>query len=318
MPEGDTIFEKYRVHKWAAKGKAEVAFPVKRVTERVEHRVAARKRPHRKGWKCDSTGVDGRVWELECEFFNGHEEEGVKGDELYPDELNKICDSIEVEETGTLTLATRGPVRAKFKGYQRVEQWDEIDCAAVIFTFWEDNEDSVTASSFDLPSARSVPKKLAQEATFSMEKDGAWDGDISDLNAFAAGLEDLANFPGDYIDDLETQANAVVSAVVRVESAFTNAANRANEEASTLLLKPEASKGGRLLRRIADVAKRSTTNLVGSPKIVVRTFPRDLSIFDIANFVEQDAIRLLAINPGLEDPLLIPARFPVRVFDLEP
>ena len=306
----DTLFETLTACRWTAKGKPAVAIPVARVTETVDTRLAARRRPYKRGWKLDSTSRDGRIWDLECVYrATGDDDEGV-----YPDDLNALCATIDVDETGDLELPTRGPVRARFKGYRRVEDAELVDGATIVMTFWEDSEDDATAASFTAPTAKGGAKLAGAQATEDLEEAGAWDFDVADFNELCAGLEALANFPGDVIDQVDAKANAIVTSVARVEKAFGDSKNRLAGDVATLLTDPASAPALRSMVRLADVAHRARLEAGLATKTVLRRFDRVLSIFDIATAVGQDGTLLLTSNRGLADPLAIPAGTPVRIY----
>lgn len=299
---------------WQPDGGTKVTFMVTRISERVDKRLVSRKRPYRRGSKQDCYARDHMIWELEGIFFNDPDEPNIDAKQ-YPDNVEAMCSSIDVDATGDLTLSTRGTVRAQFKGYVRTDDAGLRNAATMALVFWEDNEDEVTQQSFATPSARSVSRVLAGQINDDALNAGSVSDAVSSINSSAAQLENLANAPGEFVDDLDAQAKAVSNAVERVESTFMNAGNRAAQEFATLATRPEQSHLGRTLRRLSDVARRSTLQANGAVKIVTRRFPRQLSIFDIAGSLGQDPGRLLGINPGLENPFAIPPRTAVRVFE---
>lgn len=313
-PTTQTLFEQFIVCRWTAPGMATVLIPVTRISETVDTRLAARRRAYRKGWKLDSTSRDGHIWELECVYRAAPTDADDDGEGIYPYDLNDLCATIDVDATGDLDLPTRGPVRARFKGYRRTEDAEMVDASTISLTFWEDNEDDATAASFSGPTAKSGARAAAADATEELQAAGAWDGSAGDFNELCAGLEAIANFPGDTIDDLDAKANAIVNGVSNVEKAFATSTNRIAKDVTTLLTDPSSAPALRSLYRLGDIAKKAHLEAGLSIKTVLRTFDRTLSIFDIGTATGQDGAKLLTINSGLRDPLNIPAKTPVRIF----
>lgn len=199
MPE---IFEQYQVCTWAVAGR-KMAIPLEAIRERGGNRLVVLERPYREGAKLDDTGAVAKVYELTVAIFNGNTEEGV-GESIYPDLANEIVASFDQHETGTLTLPTVGPKRCRAQSYERGEKPDERDTAYLQLVFMEDNEDSITSSSFLAPSARSVSRTLSEQTTFSLSAAGAFGADTASLTDFAASLETLMNAPGEFVGDIET------------------------------------------------------------------------------------------------------------------
>ncbi len=313
-PTTTTLFEQLITCRWTAKGQATVLIPVSRITETVDTRLAARRRAYRLGWKLDSTSRDGHIWELECIYRSAPTDEDDDGEGIYPYDLNDLCATIDVDATGDLDLPTRGPVRARFKGYRRTEDAEMVDAATIALTFWEDNEDDATSASFSGPTAKAGAKLAGAQATEDLAEAGAWDFDIGDFNELCAGLEAIANFPGDIIDQVDAKVNAIVNGIARVEKAFADSKNRLAGDASTLLTDPSSAPALRSLSRLGDVATKARLEAGLSTKTVLRRFDRTLSIFDVATTLGQDGTLLLGLNRGLPDPLAIPPGTPVRVY----
>lgn len=308
----ETVFERMLPAAFTPKGGDKVLFPVKSIREEMANRVIPRERAYKNGAKLDDTGSKARTWTLSILLHDPHNEPDMPST-LYPDVANALCDAADVHETGDLQLPTRGKVRARFVSYTRVEDNDAVDAAAIEAVFQEDNEDTITSSSFALPSARAVSVSLAQFTTDSLAQTGSWSDLVSGLLEAGAELEGLANAPGEFADDLEAQANAIFDRCNAIGDAFANTTSAVANEVSTLLLHPEASRAGRLLARAADTAKRAAAD-AGAGATTTKTYPRVVSIFDVAADVSQGADKLLAINPGLGDPFAIAANTPIRVF----
>lgn len=312
----DIIFPRYPPPSWQAAGKPAIFFPIEDIQESGGNRLVAHERPYRDGAKHDDTGSRAKRWTLTCTFTNGLEEDGIDGTALYPDVLNALSESFDVHETGTLVLPTRGAVRCRAESYDRDETFAERDSATVRFVFVQDNEDDVTAASFTAPSARSVAVSRATETVFSLEASGVYDDNVASLQEFAAGLEALAAAPGQFIDDIEGQGKRFQNACNRIEVAFSTAESRAISEQQALLLDPANSLPGRQLRQLRDVAARATADRLSAlPRIVSRTFKREVSLIAIAPQFKQELDTLLDLNRRYPNPLAIPAGKPVRMID---
>jgi prophage DNA circulation protein len=310
------LFEQYPVCQWQAKGKPAIAFPVEKIQETYVNRLAKHKRVYRDGFRLDDTGADGRIFEITSGFFNGHNEPGLKGDELYPDVLNELCESFKIHETGTLTTPTRGEVRCRLESYRRVEGFEDRDMAALVFTFVEDNEDDAKASSFQAPSARSVSRRLAEKTVESAEEMGSFNDMMGEIEDFASDLEGMANGPADFVNDIDAKANAIANRCEAVEEAFSDTTAKAANELSTLLKDPRNAAPIRGLRRLADIVKKAPVDKVASqPTIIPKVYSHDVSIFDVSVDVGQSPDKLLPLNPKLEDPLNIPGGTPIQVYE---
>lgn len=305
----EEVFEQFVVGAWEAKGKTKIPFPISRLTQSYANRIAKRRRPYQDGWKLDDTGSDGVTWEVESIFHNGHNEDGLP-EVLYPDHADKLCASFVVHETGTFTSPTRGPRRARLESFRRVEDAGLRDACTITMTFLEDNEAGMDAGSFAAPSAQAIARTLASDTIDALAKAGCWSSTVASINELAAGLQNLANAPGEFVGDFEAQANATLNAVESVEHAFSSASSELAQESGRLLLDPEASRAGRLLRRLGDTARRATIGRVAGGMRSKR-YAREVSLFDVS---KEEAVRfdeLLRINAGLPDPFRIPAGTPV-------
>lgn len=319
----DEIFEQYAVCSWKVKGEDALVIPVERIEESGGNRIVSRERPYRDGAKLDDTGAKPKQWVLSCSFFNGHTEPGMPNPDatgasetLYPDHLNKVIASCDKHETGDLILPTVGKRRCRAESYRRVEEYTERDAASVTLTFTEDNEDGVTASSFTAPSVRAVSRSLAEATVFDLEEAGLGGDLAGDLEEFASDLEGLAAAPGEFVGDLEAKAKSIEDSCERIEAVHTQAVNTVTGEVATLLTSPQNSAGLRHLRKLRDTVARAVGERVASaPKIVPKVFTVPKSIFGVATELQQDADKLMQINPQIEDHLLIPANTVIKVFD---
>ncbi len=310
----DTHFEFMPGCYFRVPGRAPVWIPVVRIVETAEKRVAARRRVYKNGAKLDPTGREPLIWTVEAIYFNGSDEPNIPREGNYPGEANRLCDAINVEDTGDLQLPTRGVVRAQFKGYERTEDPGAIDAATVRLTFWEDSEDDTTLASFAAPSGRAISRALADRAVLTVSEAGAWSSDLAELHTLAASLETMAASPFEYGETFQARVQLVLHKVQAVERTFASTHNRAVGEVAKLLTKPEASKAGLALVALAVTTALLGASVAGAGEIITRTFGSELSIFDIATTLGQDSMKLCNLNTGIPDLLAIRPGTPVRVF----
>lgn len=303
------LMEQMVVGAWAPDGGRRVALPIARVVEGYANRLVKRERPYRDGAKVDDTGSRPRQWDVDLFFMNGSEEPDLPAD-MYPGYLNEVCDALVVHSVGTLTTPTRGPRRCRVESYRRVDESTTRDAGTLSVVFVEDNEETQDASSFAVPHARSVARILAIDTQEALAEAGAWGELASSLAESAARLEELARGPGDALEGVEVQAGIVAHAAQRIERAFAGARAEGAEEASALLSDPEASRAGRLLVRLRDVAARAAG--ADGARRPTRRYGSTVTIFRVAADARVDADLLMRLNPGL-DPFRIPAGVPIVV-----
>jgi hypothetical protein len=299
----EEIFELYPTAKWEVPGKPAITFPVVALRENFANRIVPHKRVYRDGARLDDTGSEATEWSITADFYNSADhEQDVDGPNLYPTVLNKLCDSFTVHETGTLTVPTRGPRRCRAQRYARTEDAENRDFARVEFSWLEDNEDDASQAAFAAPNASAIVKKLGADMVKAAQLDGASSLNMAQINEFVASLEALANAPGEFVADLESVGDLVVGAIIRLERAFANTTDPEQNETARLLAEPPASRALELMYELADASKRIAGERVKSngPKLITRTFNRDLSLFDIATEVGQSASDLMALNPSLD------------------
>lgn len=307
------IFELYPVCTWQVPGFAAISFPVENISEDGGNRLVPRERARRDGAKHDDTGSRAKRYTLRCSFHTGSEEPDVPNVELlYPDILNELMRSFDVHEVGTLTLPTKGIRRCRAESYSRVEDMGERDAASVTLTFVEDNEDGTTSASFSAPSARSLAKNVAQEATASLDSMGCDATDFgTSLNEMAAAIETLAGAPSEFVADIVTQAAQVRSATARIQESFSGG----EDGQGALLLDPIGSRVYRALATFADTASRAAgEKLAGEPRLTSVRYGYQVSLFQVAADYAQDFVKLQAANPQVGDPFAIPARTPINVY----
>jgi prophage DNA circulation protein len=317
MPDG--IFEQYESASWTVQGR-KIVFPVQEITDNYSNRIIKRKRPYRQGAKIDDTGGDPTEWTFRSIFHNSLSGDGqLPGAEpglaenskpLYPDVLNEMVELFKIHETGDLTVPTIGTVRARAVSYSRSETSSRRDCAEVTFVFCEDNEDNVDAAAFQVPSVSANAESIAEAAEFDEQSEDMWDGSLQDLNELAAQLEGIANAPGDFMQDIESQANIVKGAADKVISAW----SKPNILGRDVLLDAEGNKAERKIQAQKELAGQAQQAAYrGRPKTITKKYTTQVSIFDVASLENQEASILLTINPQLEDPWEIPAGTGVRI-----
>lgn len=318
-PDIVDVFGLYPVASWTSDGGSTLAFPVTNIVESGGNRLVIRERPFRDGAKLDDTGSSPIEWSMTALFENTISEstsgepdlKQINGALLYPNVLNDLIDSFRVHETGDLVVPTRGKVRARCQSYQRTEGAEDRDCATLQLVFVEDNEDNVDAQSFTAPSASGSAGYVADETEFSEQSEGMWDFSMQDLNNLARELQGLANAPGQYAQDLEQQANTVMSNVDKVTTAFT----QAGVDGRDTLTGAESTVVQRQLQAMKEMAgKARQAAKSGAAAIITKKYDRQLNIFQIATMEGQNAQKLIEINPQLGNLLAIPKNTPVRMF----
>jgi hypothetical protein len=261
----------------------------------------------------DDTGSNPTVWRIETCFNNTIQEQGIgEGTVWYPDTLNSILESFFVHETGDLTLPTRGTVRARLEGYSRSESYDMIDTAMVSFTFVEDNEDSVDASSYSSPSVSGSAITLKSVTEFSAQSSGMWDGSLQDLNELIGEMEGLASLPDKYAAEITEKTKILQKQVDRIVKAH----SKPWVDGRDTMNNPENSRTARVLVDTKAAAFQTSLQTGSNRKPYQEVqFERDQSLASIASMLGQVYSELLAINDGfIEDPTYVPAGTLVRVF----
>ncbi|MEE9395184.1 MAG: DNA circularization N-terminal domain-containing protein [Planctomycetota bacterium] len=316
MPD---IVEQFPPCKWVVEGKS-FTFAITSIEESYSNRLVPHERVYRDGARLDDTGSKATVWTIAAEFYNDLDEPGVTfGPSVqYPDRVDAFTDSLKIHETGELTTPTRGKRRARLESYTRNDTADTRDHATVNLTFMEDNEDDARQQEFSGVNGAGAARKAAEEGTDAGYSEGAGGGfDMSDLNEFASELEGLMNAPGNFVGDIEAKANAIQRKVQSVEDTFTRNKNEAETEVTLLLTQPSASFALRRMRRSADIAKKLADKKAASQQLGITTvtFPRIMSIYDVATKMGQAPQELIVLNSAIEDMLRIPAKTPVTVLD---
>jgi hypothetical protein len=313
------LFTAGPTNSWKPDDGEEIFFAVEQTREAHQNRLAQHKRYNRPGARIDNTGADPKRFELNVFFFNSEQQEaGIDGATQYPDNFNKFRASFDSQETGTLTLSTRGPLRCKADSFTSLETKDSRDSAAVTAVWLTDNEDDSSAADWRAPSAKSIAEKLAFDATTSWEDAGMTSDDLVSIGELTAQLVGYANAPGDFVGEYESLGNQIIAAIEKVVEAFTVSAGEAVNDGERLATQPEKSRGVRLLRRLADVVPRiGAEQAEQADRIISVKYREPVSIFDVAVRVSQDAGELMKINKQLPDPLFIPPRTPIFIKDTQ-
>jgi prophage DNA circulation protein len=307
---------------WQAKGKADLGFSVKEITETYSTGLVKRRRVFKHGAKLDDTGEDAIAWEIQVIFFNGNRDPSAADapDAQYPDAVDAFTLSLRVHETGDLTLSTRGPVRARLQSYRRVDSHAFRNGCTLVLNFIQDSEDDIDTASFSAPYAGSVASSVAELAGEFNEEAGTGASFMSSLKDLAAQLEGLAQAPADFVDSLEATANAIVGTCATVERSFADTRNKAGGEMAKLLTDPTKSAALRSLRKLSDLARTAVKDAAEagavSTRVITKSYRTELSIFDIATMELQSPAVLLSMNGGIADVLAIPPGTPIKMRSL--
>jgi len=311
------IFESMPVASFQVGSLPAAFFPiVGELTEEGGQRIVRHVRPYRDGAKLDSTGATEIEFNVLALFNNSIRESGLEANNraLYPFVLRAIVDAFKARQTGTLTLPTVGRVRARAEKYRRSENVGARDEATLQLTFVSDNEDAVSAATFQLPTVRASMLKQASQTLFSASREGAHDADLVSLFQLATEIEAALLAPGRSVADLQSQVNRARSALGRIARAQEQLADDVGLAAS----EPRGSEFFRNLTRLLDTQARAADEKFASrPRTkafvvdVVRT-----NLFEIAARFKQDAAELLDLNSErLADPMHLEEGDVVRVFE---
>lgn len=311
QPESPELFPQFEIATWGVGVYPATKFPVMSISESGGNRLVERERPYRDGAKFDDTGSKAKRFTLKVCFNNSIDEPDLPSDVvLYPEVMLLLLDSFDQHETGDLTLPTRGRFRARAESYTRDENAESRDEATVSFTFVADNEDNIEAQSFGDPTVQASMRRLAESTEFSAQSEGMWDTSLADLREFGSELEGIANYPGNTVRDVDSQAAIVVSTCNRTQRGFSKA-NRDNE---SLLRDPELSQTQRKLDQSRDMAGRARNDArAGRPRMSTIVTTGDTDIFTIASQRNQNPNDLMDVNPNL-NPLFVAAGTVVRIF----
>lgn len=307
------IFESSPTLCWQPDGGSRIFFAGKSIAESGGNRLVPRERLYRPGALQDSTGAMADSWTTVSHFFNGTLEPDVPRNP-YPGVLNQLLAALK-DTRGTLTLLTRGPVRARAHTWQRTESDERIDFATLTIQWVADNEDAQTAASFTIPTARSAAVPLALKVQGQLAAVGAWSDDIAALAALAALLERALLAGSSFADDAEQAAIALQEATVRTELLFANQVQAAGGNvAAALLLGPLAAPALAGVRALSELASKSRAHAapgVGQP--VPKRYQRPVSLAFVARDQGQDLEDIVALNAALPDQRVIAAGTPILI-----
>ena len=302
---------------WTVGGKTHQV-PIQTLKRSVSNRLAAHKRPYRKGARHDNTGSDPVSWEVTLvagahahEFFPS-----IPAD-YYPLGIKALELSADIEETGTL-VTPYGEKRCKLSTVSTL--WDRrgdagVDGQATVLVWVEDNEDDTDLAAFEPPQARVAgPGQVDAFLGFAAQS-GAGAGDFFDsMKEAMRELKALANYPGETLGQMVTRVSIITGAVKQTYEAYASAPAGVRDTMAGLLNDPLAGPALRKLEAIIDSAcKAAEDEARRSGARVLKYYDRTVSIFDVAVDVSQSPKELMQINPTL-DPYEIPRGTPVQVF----
>lgn len=301
-----TIFEQSPTHCWQPDGGEKIFFPAKVVAESGSNRTVPRERLYRSGAKIDLTGDAADSFTTLSHFFNGTNEANVPRNP-YPVQLNKLIAALK-NKRGTLTLSTRGPIRAVAHAWQRRDSDERVDFATLQIDWIRDNGDSQTELSFTAPTARAAAVPLAAQVQAQLGRAGAWSDDVAALIELASALERALLLPSTYTDDAEQARAALQEATIRIQLSFANP-DRVDDPTASLLFDPLGYGALQGLRELSEMTVRSKAEAApGAAQPLPRRYPRPVSLAFVARDVAGQTLEdLLALNATLPDPRSIPA-----------
>jgi len=310
------IFSAYPTASWRVGDGEPLFFPVVDISESGGKRIVQHQRPHRQGAKLEDTGSKPRSWTVTAIFNNSIQEAVQNGVPLYPQRLRQILKSFDTAETGTLVLPTVGKVRARPETYERKESPEQQDTASLTLTFIEDNEESLDRAALNPPSVVATLLKIAQQTTFTLQRNGISDTGLS-LTEFAAEIEGLLLAPGRSVADLGAVVRSHRRAIQRMIDAATTAANAGGG----LFSEPRGSEMQRQLRILLDREAAAENERTSSrPRTVAFVIDVEVtSIIEVAARVDQDAEELMDLNAArVADPLYLTRGEVIRIFESQP
>lgn len=307
------IFASYPTASWRVGDGEALYFPAVKITQSGGNRIVQHERPHRDGAKLEDTGGKARSWSVSV-LFNNSLQEGVQnGVPLYPQRLRQILRSFDIHQTGTLVLPTVGKVRARAETYEREESPDQQDSASFSCTWIEDNEESLERTVFAPPSVVATLVKLAEQTTFTLQRNGISDSGLS-LTEFAAEIEGLLLAPGRSVSDLGAVVRSHRRAISRMIDALTTAAN----QGGGIFSEPRGSEMQRQLRILLDrEAQAEDERTASRPRTMAFVIDvEETSIFEVAARLDQDAEELMDLNSArIEDPFYLTRGEVIRVYE---
>lgn len=314
--ETRAVWEQYPIASWSVMGTKKLAFPVLEIHERGGSRLVPRHRPYRNGAKFDDTGSIEKGWDLTVHFSNEINEPGleINGMPLYPDVLRALIETSDLyhEEAGDLILPHRGPVRARFESYNWTERAGQRNSASLVFTFVEDNEDNVGASSYTYPTVQANASQLALDIIDTAEDIDAFSTNLMSLRQLSRDIENLSMAPANARADFENQADIVIYTIDSIINSFSYAGQTGRDQ----FTKPESDPVVRNLVVLKDsVAREKSKARRGRPNTVSVVFRVERTLMSISIEFSQSYTDLMELNSTL-DPMIIPKGTPVKIFEV--
>lgn len=311
-------FAKWPPMTWTVGGKTHQV-PAVTLKRTVGNRLAAHKRPYRKGARHDNTGPDPVNWEVTLvSGTHAHEFYAQIPSDYYPNGIKALELSSDLEETGTL-VTPYGEKRCKLSTVSTL--WDRRGEAgangqATVIVWVEDNEDDTDLAAFEPPQARVAgPGQVDAFLGFAAQV-GVGAGDFFDsMKEGMRELKALADYPGEALAQMVTRVSIITGAVKSTYEAYASAPAGTLNTMGALLNDPLAGPALRKLEAIIDSASKAPEDEArrNNEARTVKYYDRTVSIFDVAADLFQDAKRLMKINPTL-DPFEIPRGTPIAVF----
>lgn len=304
MPQ-NTLAEKQPPVTWAPPGADLVAFPFTSFEYRGGNRIVKHERLYRDGARHDDTGGEPDTFIFHVHFFNNVKKAGVKGDQLYPDERNRLIAALKIHEVGNLTIPSMGTVRARAKDWTASENGEAVDQSLMTITFVGDNEEDVTAASFTAISAKSLVVPKTKDVVQQLQRQGVWSNDVKSLEQLAGQIENLASAPGDYARDLKERGERLTSALDRITYQF---------PATIGILAPPGTIQTRgAITALRDIVARASNPNATQSSTRVLMFAREMSVMSIAALSRHAVGDILALNPGIPNHSRIAPYTPVLV-----
>jgi len=179
------------------------------VEESFQQRNTQNKRPYRDGAQLQNTGADPIAWSFVVVVNSTVSEPGLGHEYVYPDYADRITKQFWNGATGTLTLPTRGPVRAKLDNYRRVDNpIDGVDTAVINAAFTRDNEEKIDAAAIQKNPVKGSHASLATQTKDSADREGA-NPQLVDVREWLSDVAGLINAPGDAIEDIDVRRKSI-------------------------------------------------------------------------------------------------------------
>ena len=314
-PSQESVLSRSPCASWKV-GKAErVLFPVIAITQTGGNRIVLQERPFRDGAKLDDTGSKARTWKVEAVFSNDVDEPGTAANSgpLYPEMLRAMLRSFDEHETGDLVLPTVGSVRARAETYDWKEDIESTDSATLDFVFVADNEDALDQAILNPPSVVATLRKLAEQTTFTLQREGVWTEDVKSLTRLSLEIEHLLLAPGRSSADLQAAVASHRRALARVIDAV-------NEDVHLITPRRNSASERRLRTMMDREAAAADERTASRPRTTAFVIDVErTSIYEVAARLNQDAQELLELNAArVDDPFLLTRGEVIRVYEAAP